>query len=78
MIKKYLIAGAMVSVLGGFFASCQHDEIYGSIVEAKVEAYKEVFNEEFGTIDSNQDWGFGTNAQSRASVSRTRAEVCLR
>lgn len=73
MIKKYLIAGAMVSVLGGFFASCQHDEIYGSIVEAKVEAYKEVFKEEFGTIDSNQDWGFGTNAQSRASVSRTRA-----
>ena len=63
----------MVSVLGGFFASCQHDEIYGSIVEAKVEAYKEVFKEEFGTIDSNQDWGFGTNAQSRASVSRTRA-----
>lgn len=73
MIKKYLIAGAMVSVLGGFFASCQHDEIYGSIVEAKVEAYKEVFKEEFGTIDSNQDWGFGTNAHSRASVSRTRA-----
>ena len=63
----------MVSVLGGFFASCQHDEIYGSIVEAKVEAYKEVFKEEFGTIDSNQDWGFGTNAHSRASVSRTRA-----
>lgn len=62
-----------MSVLGGFFASCQHDEIYGSIVEAKVEAYKEVFKEEFGTIDSNQDWGFGTNAQSRASVSRTRA-----
>ena len=73
MIKKYLIAGALVSVLGGFFASCQHDEIYGSIVEAKVEAYKEVFKEEFGTIDSNQDWGFGTNAHSRASVSRTRA-----
>lgn len=62
----------MVSVLGGFFASCQHDEIYGSMVEAKVEAYKQVFKEEFGTIDSNQDWGFGTNAQSRASVLRTR------
>lgn len=69
MIKKYLIAGALVSVLGGFFASCQHDEIYGSIVEAKVEAYKEVFKEEFGTIDSHQDWGFGTNA----SVSSSRA-----
>lgn len=69
MVKKYLIAGALVSVLGGFFASCQHDEIYGSIVEAKVEAYKEVFKEEFGTIDSHQDWGFGTNA----SVSSSRA-----
>ena len=51
-MKKYLIAGTLASVLGGLFASCQHDEIAGSLVEAKVEAYKEVFKQEFGTIDS--------------------------
>ena len=71
-MKKYLIAGALASVLGGFFASCQNDEIPGSIVEAKVEAYKQVFKEEFGSIDSNQDWGFGTSAKSRGSMLKTR------
>ena len=64
----------MASVLGGLFASCQHDEIAGSLVEAKVEAYKEVFKQEFGTIDSNQDWGFGTSTQSKSrAYGRTRA-----
>lgn len=64
----------MASVLGGLFASCQHDEIAGSLVEAKVEAYKEVFKQEFGTIDSNQDWGFGTSTQSTSrAYGRTRA-----
>lgn len=72
-MKKYLIAGTLASVLGGLFASCQHDEIAGSLVEAKVEAYKEVFKQEFGTIDSNQDWGFGTSTQSGISTARTRA-----
>jgi len=73
-MKKYLIAGTLASVLGGLFASCQHDEIAGSLVEAKVEAYKEVFKQEFGTIDSNQDWGFGTSTQSKSrAYGRTRA-----
>ena len=63
----------MASVLGGLFASCQHDEIAGSLVEAKVEAYKEVFKQEFGTIDSNQDWGFGMSTQNGISTVRTRA-----
>lgn len=64
----------MASVLGGLFASCQHDEIAGSLVEAKVEAYKEVFKQEFGTIDSNQDWGFGKITQSKSrAYGRTRA-----
>ena len=71
-MKKYLIAGAMVSVLGGLFASCQQDEMTGSLIESRVETYKQVFKEEFGTIDSNQDWGFGVNTVNSVLTSRTR------
>lgn len=46
-------------VLGGFIASCSHDESnYSSVVESKLEAYQEVFVDAYGKIDPNQTWGF--------------------
>ena len=75
-MKKYLITGALALVTSATFISCHTDEDFGgSIVEQKMQAYQEVFEEEFGKIDPNQDWGFGTAellARTRAAMSRTR------
>ena len=77
-MKKYLITGALALVTSATFISCHTDEDFGgSIVEQKMQAYQEVFEEEFGKVDPNQDWGFGTAellARTRAAMSRTRAD----
>lgn len=60
--------GAAALVLGGFLASCSHDEVnYSTYVADKMAAYQEVFVDAYGQIDPNQNWGFGptTNAASR-------------
>lgn len=66
-MKKYLITGAFALVVSTSLISCHSDdEIYGSIVEQKVKAYEQVFEEEFGKINPNQNWGFSSaNSQSR-------------
>jgi hypothetical protein len=69
-MKKYLITGALALVASATFISClSDDDLGGSIIEQKIQAYQEVFEQEFGTIDPNQDWGFG----SAELLSRTRA-----
>ena len=69
-MKKYLITGALALVASATFISCHTDDDFGgSIVEQKMQAYQEVFEEEFGKVDPNQDWGFGT----AELLSRTRA-----
>ena len=70
-MKKQLITGALALVVGGILSSCHNDEgLYGSIVEQKMQAYQELFVQEFGEIDPNQDWGFGISS----IAARTRAE----
>lgn len=64
-------------VLGGFTASCSHDEMdYSSIVDGKVKAYQEVFVDAYGKIDPNQSWGFKTRkaikSQEEATARVTR------
>jgi hypothetical protein len=70
-MKKYLITGVLALVVGGFLTSCHDTEgAYSSTVEQKLQAYEQVFKEEFGEIDPNQDWGFGETSMFPA---RTRA-----
>ena len=68
-MKKYLITGALALVACATLTSCHSDDdLSGSLVEQKLQAYEQVFEEEFGKVDPNQDWGFGT----AEILSRTR------
>ena len=76
-MKKYLITGALALVACATLTSCHSDdELSGSLVQQKIKAYEQVFEEEFGKVDPNQDWGFGTAellARTRtADADRTR------
>ena len=74
-MKKHLLTGAAMLVLGGFIASCSHDDVnYSSIIDGKLKAYQEVFVDAYGKIDPNQTWGF-TNLGESSDGSRglTRA-----
>lgn len=78
-MKKYLITGALSLVASATFISCHTDDDFGSsIVEQKMLAYEQVFEEEFGKVDPNQDWGFGTaerlSRTRSAYAGRTRAD----
>lgn len=56
--------GASALLLGGFLASCSHEEFdISTYVADKVKAYEQVFTSEFGSIDPNQDWGFGSSTR---------------
>ena len=66
-MKKYLITGALTFIMGAFLSSCvDHDEIdYSSIGESKKAQFAENFEKFVGSIDANQDWGFGSTATAR-------------
>ena len=73
-MKKYLIRGTLALVLGGLLASCQKDEdLQGSLVADKIVTFEKVFKEEFGEIDPNHTWGFGTTSKVSAARAVTRA-----
>jgi len=73
-MKKYLITGVLALIVGGFLTSCHDDDgIYGSLVEQKLQTYEQVFKQEFGEINPNQNWGFGGTDNGNTSTSRTRA-----
>ena len=40
-MKKCLISGVAAFVLGGFLASCSHDDEWTSVVDSKLKAYEE-------------------------------------
>lgn len=56
-MKKYLIT-AMAVAVSGILTSCHEDELSGSIVEMKKEAFEETFVKAFGQPDPNHTWGF--------------------
>lgn len=58
-MKKYLIT-AMAVAVSGILTSCHEDELSGSIVEMKKEAFEETFVKAFGQPDPNHTWGFRT------------------
>jgi len=59
-MKKYLIT-AMAVAVSGILTSCHEDELSGSIVEMKKEAFEETFVKAFGQPDPNHTWGFRTS-----------------
>lgn len=75
-MKKYLITGALALVACATLTSCHSDdELSGSLIEQKLQTYEQVFKQEFGEVNPNQDWGFGTAdllARTRTAMDRTR------
>ena len=58
-MKKYFITGALALVaMVCTTTSCQHDDISGSVVDAKIKAFDETFRSAYGDIDPEQTWGF--------------------
>ena len=70
-MKKYFLTGSAMLVLGGFLASCTHDDLdYSSIVENKKAEYQEVFVNTYGRINPNQTWGFGSAPATTKGLTR--------
>ena len=72
-MKKYLITAAMAVAVSGALVSCHEDEITGSAVEQKIQAFEDLFVQAFGKPDPNHTWGFGNpivveEARTRASI----------
>lgn len=67
-MKKYLMTGFTALAFCGLFTSCTHDmnNYVGDKSEEIKRDYETKFVEHFGTPASDQDWGFGTTAASRA------------
>ena len=60
-MKKYLINGAMALIVGGFIASCSHDDIsQTATVDQMSKSFDELFTELYGPIAENHNWGFNT------------------
>ena len=71
-MKKYLPKSVLAIVLGGLLVNCSHDDDWTSLVAGKLLAYEEVFKEEFGAIDPNQNWGFTSRADVTDGLNVTR------
>lgn len=71
--KKFFGIGLLALLTTAYFtSSCSRDDLSGSMIDAKAEAFNEVFIETYGTPDPQHDWGFGNSATTRAF---TRANV---
>jgi len=70
-MRKNLIPGIAALAIFAGFTSCSHDvDSFGSIGDLKYEQYTASFTARYGTIDSNNDWGFGS-----IGVATTRSAV---
>lgn len=80
-MKKYLMSGIAVIAFAAAFTSCSKStDLYdaGAVKEKETQektiqkstSYEEAFTKRYGTIDSNNDWGFGNigKAATRAAV----------
>ena len=66
-MKKFFGIGLLALLTTAYLtSSCSRDEFSGSMIEAKAEAFNEVFIETYGTPNPQHDWGFGTGISSRA------------
>ena len=66
-MKKYYGIGLLALLTTAYItSSCSRDDFSGSILEAKAEAFNEVFIETYGTPNPQHDWGFGENHLTRA------------
>ena len=80
-MKKYLMSGvAAIAFLAAFTSCSKSTDLYdaGAVKEKETQektiqkntSYEEAFTKRYGTIDSNNDWGFGNigKAKTRAAV----------
>ena len=58
-MKKYLITAIMAVAVSGALVSCHDDEITGSTVEQKIQAFEDIFTQAFGKPAPNHTFGFG-------------------
>ncbi len=66
-MKKFFGIGLLALLTTAYLtSSCSRDEFSGSMIEAKAEAFNEVFIETYGTPNPQHDWGFGTGISTRA------------
>ena len=66
-MKKFFGIGLLALLTTAYLtSSCSRDEFSGSMIDAKAEAFNEVFIETYGTPNPQHDWGFGTGISSRA------------
>ena len=70
-MKKYLITAAMAVAVSGALVSCHEDEITGSAVEQKIQAFEDLFVQAFGKPDPNHTWGFGNPIVVEEVVTRS-------
>lgn len=69
-MKKYLMTGMAAVALCAAFTSCSNNEVFdpdrNQTAESVTVAYKQAFISTIGKPAANQDWGFGTRANTRA------------
>ena len=71
-MKKVFLKTLMVAGISGVMAGCADDieNLYDpNYVSAKQE-YESQWKKQFGTIDPQQDWGFGSEAEAQAVATR--------
>ena len=65
-MRKSLMMGVLALVAIAYIAtSCSRDEFSGDVIEAKKQAFDNVFKSEFGNPATDQDWGFGNGGVTR-------------
>ena len=63
-MRKSLIMGMLAFAATAYIStSCSRDEFSGDVLESKKQAFESVFKSEFGNIDPDQDWGFGSTTR---------------
>ena len=63
-MRKSLIMGMLAFAATAYIStSCSRDEFSGDVLESKKQAFESVFKSEFGNIDPEQDWGFGSTTR---------------
>lgn len=78
-MKKYLINGAMALIVGGFLASCTHDDVGApATVDQMTKSFDEMFTELYGPIAPNHNWGFATVGVSEEANDLTEDPMLTR